>query len=135
MKRILITFAAAAMAAPLAAQETSATAPVLTEGERELAELLDGRIAGEPERCVRTFPNYPMRTIHRTALVFERGDTLWVNRTRDPDDIDDQDSLVIRKFRATQLCRLDQVTTIDRYNQFYTGNLFLTDFVPYRRVD
>ena len=41
--------------------------------------------------------------------------------------------MTIRKFSASQLCRLDQVTTHSRTGNFYTGNIMLQDFVPYRR--
>ena len=59
-----------------------------------------------------------------------------MNRTRAPQTLDNDDVLVIRKFGSgSRLCRLDQVSTRDRFNGFYTGNIFLTDFVPYRRVE
>ena len=103
-------------------------------GEEKLAKLLKGRVAGEPESCIRTFPHTRLTVIDGTALVYKQGSTLWVNRTRYPSDIDDDDALVSRQFGA-QLCRTDIVTTIDRNAQFYTGNIFLGDFVPYRRPD
>jgi hypothetical protein len=101
-------------------------------GEAKLAKLLDGRVAGEPESCIRTFPHTDLTVIDGTALVYKQGRTLWVNRTHEPRDIDDNDALVSRQFGA-QLCRTDIVTTIDRNAGFYTGNIFLSDFVPYRR--
>lgn len=116
-----------------------ATAPSLAQerprGEEKLAKMLEGRVAGEPQRCIRTLPSRSLTIIDDTAIVYEDSRTVYVNRTRNPESLDDDDTLVIRKFRALQLCRLDTVTTIDRYSQFYTGNVFLTDFVPYRLPD
>ena len=71
--------------------------------------------------------------IDGTALVYGRGRTIYVNVTRDPDDIDDDDILVSRRY-GSQICKMDIVTTIDRFSGFYSGKDFLEDFVPYTRV-
>jgi hypothetical protein len=109
--------------------------PRLT-GEAELAQMLQGRVAGAPVECITTYGSgNDMRVIDRTALVFGRGNTIYVNRTQDPRSVDDNDVLVIRKFGSgSQLCRTDIITTLDRGSRMYSGNVFLTRFVPYRRV-
>ena len=119
--------ACALVAVPAAAERKS--------GEEKLAELIDGRVAGEPQGCINTFNSRPLTVIDDTAIVYRSGDTVYVNRTRAPETLDDDDVLVIRKFGSgSRLCRLDQITTRDRLSGFYSGNVFLTDFVPYRRV-
>lgn len=124
---------AAALAIALVA--SPAEAKKKKSGEEELAELLEGRVAGEPQRCIRRHVSNRMRTIDGTAFVYGRGDTIYVQRTKHPEDIDDDDVLVTRKFGSSDLCRLDQVTKIDRFNGFYAGNVFFEDFVPYTRVE
>ncbi len=124
---------AAALAIALVA--SPAEAKKKKSGEEELAELLEGRVAGEPQRCIRRHVSNRMRTIDGTAFVYGRGDTIYVQRTKHPEDIDDDDVLVTRKFGSSDLCRLDQVTKIDRVNGFYAGNVFFEDFVPYTRVE
>ena len=120
--------ACALVAVPASAERKS--------GEEKLAELIDGRVAGEPQSCINTFNSRPLTVIDDTAIVYRSGDTVYVNRTRAPQTLDNDDVLVIRKFGSgSRLCRLDQVSTRDRFNGFYTGNIFLTDFVPYRRVE
>ena len=104
----------------------------ISRGEAKLAKMLEGRVAGEPERCIRTTPSRGLTKIDDTALVYKSGDTIWVNRTRTPHAIDDNDYLVIRKFSGTQLCRSDQITTYSRAGNFFSGVIFLDDFVPYR---
>lgn len=101
-------------------------------GEERLAKMLEGRVAGEPESCISTFPSPQLTVIDGTALVYKRGNTLWVNRTDHPHAIDDDDALVTRQF-GTRLCNTDIVTTVDRNAMFYTGNIFLSEFVPYRK--
>jgi hypothetical protein len=125
---------------PLAAQDapdedvTATVHPVATKGEARLAKLLEGRVAGEPVRCIRTLPSQRFQTIDRTAYVYGSGNTIYVQRTRDPEAIDDNDALVSRRFNASELCRLDVMTTIDPFLGFFTGAVFFEDFVPYTRV-
>ena len=133
LKRLTLATAALGLAAApsVHADETAE----LTRGEAKLAKLLDGRVAGEPERCIRTIGSRNLRTIDNTALVYESGDTIWVNYTKTPQSLDSSDYLVIERFSGTSLCRTDRVTTRDRLGNFFSGVVFLDDFVPYRKVD
>lgn len=132
---------AAAPLTPLAADtpqgdvETTAEAPeALTKGEKRLARMLEGRVAGEPRSCIQTLPTQRSVTIDGTAYVYGSGRTIWVQRTKDPERIDDRDALVIIRYGGTQLCRNDQMTTIDPLTGIFTGVVFFEDFVPYTRV-
>lgn len=107
----------------------------MTKGEEKLARLLEGRVAGEPRDCINDFRSTRMQTIDETAYVYGRGKTIYVQRTRDPGDIDRDDVLVIRRFGSTQLCRLDFITTVDRFSGFFTGGVQFDQFVPYTRVE
>lgn len=101
-------------------------------GEQELAELLEGRVAGEPMQCIPTFrSNDSLSIIDGTAIVYKDGRTVYVNRTAHPETLDWNDVLVINRFTGSQLCKLDRVTTVDRGAGFFSGVVFLTDFVPY----
>ena len=101
-------------------------------GEAKLAKMLEGRVAGEPESCIQTFPGGNLTVVDGAALVYKRGRTLWVNVPADPASLDDRDALLTR-VHGTQLCRTDIVTTFDPSGGFYTGNIFLGEFVPYRK--
>ncbi len=114
------------LAVPTAAQERP-------RGEAKLAQMLEGRVAGEPQQCIRMLGSDNLTTIDGTALVAKRGDTIWVNRTANPQSLNDNDYLVIHKFSSSQLCRLDQITTAHRTGNFFSGVIFLEEFVPYRR--
>ena len=117
-------------------EEELETSVEMTKGEKRLAKMLEGRVAGEPQTCIRTLPSERSVTFDKTAYVYGRGDTIYVQRTRNPDKIDDRDTLVIQRFgNATQLCRHDIVTTIDPFIGFMTGVVLFDDFVPYTRVD
>lgn len=109
-------------------------APTPTKGEQRLAKLLAGRVAGEPVRCIRAFRNVPMQTIDRTAYVYGSGDTIWVQRTRNPQQIDDRDYLQVIRRDSTQLCREDQTVQVEPFSGMLSGAVFFEDFVPYTRV-
>lgn len=104
-------------------------------GEEQLAKMLAGRTAGAPVDCIRTLPNTNMTVIDGTAIVIRRGSTLYVNRTQDPTSLDDDDGLLLKRFGdGGQLCSIDTMTTFDRVSHFYTGNVFLAEFVPYTKA-
>ena len=131
MKRI---FLSAALAAGVMAALPVGASEARDEGQAELARLLDGRVAGEPQSCVRTMPSTQLRIIEGTAIVVGRGNTIYVNVPRHPDSLDEDDAMKIRR-TSSQLCRTDIVTTFDRTGGIYTGNIFLGDFVPYKKTD
>jgi len=121
---------------PLTLMATSASASPRPTGEEQLAKMIAGRIAGQPVECIRTYPSSSdMTVIDRTAIVFRRGSTLYVNRTRDPSSLDDREGLFIRKFgNGADLCRTETVTTFNPNGHYYTGNIFLSEFVPYTKA-
>ena len=125
---------AAAQAEPAPDVEANAEAAPQSKGEKRLAKLLEGRVAGEPLSCIRSNPRQRMQTIDRTAYIYGSGSTIYVQRTRSPDQIDDNDALVINRFDASSLCRVDMATTIDPVTGIFTGAVFFDDFVPYTRV-
>jgi hypothetical protein len=131
---VALPAAAQEQGAPDVQTETEAASAPMTKGEKRLAKLLEGRVAGEPVRCIRSLPTQRMQTIDGTAYVYGSGETVYVQRTRDPSAIDDDDALVTTRFNASELCRFDMTTTVDRQLGFFTGAVFFEDFVPYTRV-
>jgi hypothetical protein len=131
MNRIALSLAAIA---GLALAAGPSVAGERLTGEQRLAKVLQGRVAGTPRSCINTFTNRDSRVIDGTAVVYGRGRTVWVNVPRNAEDLDDSDAMVIR-MHGSQLCRQDIVTTVDTASGFYTGNVFLGDFVPYTRVN
>lgn len=128
---------AAAMAfgaTPALAEESEDETAEMTKGEKRLAELLEGRVAGEPLSCINDFRNSNLTVIDDTAYVYGRGRTIYVQRTSNPESIDDGDILVSRRFGG-RLCRQNLVHTVDRFGGFFRGAVFFEDFVPYTRIE
>lgn len=132
----LALLAGAPVAASAADEEGDVQAETaVSKGEQRLAKMLEGRVAGEPQNCIRALPTQQMTTIEGTAYVYGRGNTIYVQRTRTPEAIDRSDTLVVQRFNGSQLCRQDVATTVDPVLGFFTGVVQFDDFVPYTRID
>ena len=119
--------AAAVAAAPAAAREK-------LEPEAELAKLLEGRVAGEPQKCIPLSTTRSSQIIDKTAIVYKVGSTYWVNRPKGgAESLDDDDILVLRT-TGSQLCSIDTLELHDRTSRMYSGFVSLGEFVPYRRA-
>ncbi len=128
MRTVALALAAAALLAGPASQ-----AKERLTGEQQLAKLLEGRVAGEPVSCIPLHRTSNTRIIDRTAIVYDSGRTIYVNRPRHPGSLDSDDVMVTR-LHSSQLCRLDTVRLHDRSGFWYSGFVGLEDFVPYTRV-
>ena len=102
--------------------------------EEKLAKLLDGRVAGEPQDCIFLPSIRGSRIIDRTAIVYDAGRTLWVNRPRSGAESLDNDDILVTNLHGSSLCSIDIVHLQDRYSNFYSGFVGLGEFVPYRKV-
>lgn len=118
---------AAVAAAPGASAAKEKLAP-----DAQLAKLLEGRVAGEPQNCIPIANANSSQVIDKTAIVYRVGSTLWVNRPKGAESLDDDDILVT-KLTGSQLCRIDTVQLRDRSSRMFSGFVSLNEFVPYRR--
>jgi hypothetical protein len=127
--RILLTAAALAL---LASSGAAIAGDKLT-GEQKLAKLIDGRVAGKPVSCIPQHLLRDSQVIARTAIVYNSGRRIYVNRTRDPHSLDG-DQILVTKTSTGQLCNIDKIDLIDRGSRSWDGFVVLGDFVPYDRV-
>lgn len=128
MKTLATILAGAALA--LTASAAGARRP---SGEETLARLLEGRVPGQPVRCINVFRSNQLRVIDRVGVVYDAGSTIYLARARDPESLRDDDVLVTSRF-GSDLCRDDQMHTVERYSGALKSVVFLDDFVPYKRA-
>ena len=128
MRTPLLAFTALVTAALPAAASAERRTP-----EAQLARAIEGRVAGEPTRCLRNMRGTSSRIIDGTAIVYEAGGTVWVNRPSGASSLDQWDVLVTRQF-GNELCSGDPVRLYDSSSGTDTGLVLLGDFVPYRRA-
>ena len=113
--------------APAVAADRAATP------EAALAKALDGRVAGAPVNCINLHDIQSSRIFDRTAILYDTGTRLYLNRPRiGADSLDDDDILLTKTF-GSQLCSLDTVHLISRSGHFEHGFVGLGEFVPYAR--
>ena len=116
----------------LLAAAPAGAAPRL-DPEQRLAQAIEGRVAGEPVSCVNLRNIRSSRIIDRTAIIYDAGGTLYVNRPRaGRESLDQWDVMVTRPFNS-QLCSIDVVNLYDAGFHIQTGSVFLGEFVPYRK--
>ena len=127
---------ALAMASLVVAAASAADAPPQTanaKGEADLAKMLKDRVPGKPVNCISILDSQNSTVIDHTAIVYDAGGTLYVNRPSNADQLDSNDIMVTRT-SIDQLCRLDIVRLVDRGSHMMSGFVDLQDFVPYTRV-
>ena len=128
MRKFLLLLAGSALLASVPAQ----AAP--RDPEVELARAIEGRVAGEPVDCIDLHRVRGTQIITDTAIVYDAGSTIYVNRPRSgADSLDRWDTLVTRLY-SNRLCSIDTVRLYDTTSHMTTGVVFLGEFVPYRRV-
>ena len=102
--------------------------------EAELAQAVAGRVAGEPVDCIDMHRVRSSHIIPGTAIVYDAGSVIYVNRPRGGAESMDQWDIMVNRLWSSQLCSIDTVQLIDQGSHMYSGSVFLGEFVPYRRV-
>jgi hypothetical protein len=130
MKTLATLLAGAALAL---AGTTSASAGNAEENEAKLARMLEGRTAGEPVNCISALRSNRIEVIEHVGIVYDAGSTIYVARPTDARQLGRNDIVVIDRFGG-QLCTSDVIRTVDRYQGYTTGAVFLEEFVPYTKA-
>jgi len=134
LKMFALIAGGAALALTAGAASAGPVPSYREQGEARLARMLEGRTAGEPVSCISTMSPNGLEVIDGVALVYKAGKTIWVARPVDPAMLGRNDALVMDRFSASRLCVQEQIHTIDRYDHYHTGVVFLQDFVPYTKA-
>lgn len=102
--------------------------------EAELARAIAGRVAGPPVDCIDLHRVTSSHIIPGTAIVYDAGGVVYVNRPRAGAESMDQWDIMVNRLYSSSLCSIDTVQLIDQGSRMYSGTVFLGEFVPYRRV-
>ncbi len=94
-----------------------------------LLDVLDGRTAGTPQRCIAVPSGGPM--IVGDALLYREGRRLWVNRPVGGCTSLGDDVITITEVQGGQLCRNDRFRTVQRGGGIPGPYCRFDDFVPY----
>lgn len=134
MMKTASTIAAALAAGSLLLAGAAADAKPRLTPEQQLEKTLEGRVAGEPVSCIYLPRVTNTRIYDKTAIVYDAGSTVWVNRpVSGASTLDDNDIMLTTPW-GSQLCNVDIVRMIDRTAGFWRGSVGLGQFVPYTKV-
>lgn len=111
----------------------AATGAGLSRGEADLSAELAGRTAGEPRDCVSTSPGVNLVPRGRQTLVYEVGDTIWVNRLGAQCPGLEEMSQLIIEAQGSQYCRGDHIRARNAGESIPGPICILGSFTPYRR--
>ncbi len=103
--------------------------------QAQMEHALEGRVAGKPVDCISLHQVRSSRIIDDTAILYDTGNTIYVNRPRGGAEGLDQWDVLVTKSYSDRLCSIDTVSLYDSASHFTTGFVFLGEFVPYRKVD
>jgi len=122
-----------ALTAGLLGLAVAGAAPLST-GEARLAQALHGRTAGKPLHCLNLRYARSSRVIDGTAVIFESGRTLYVNRPLSGAESLSQSNALLIKSLTGEICRGEGVRLFDNGSRIDAGVIFLGEFVPYRKA-
>ncbi len=102
--------------------------------EAKLAKALEGRVAGEPVRCLSLHQIRSTRIIDGTAILYDAGRTVYVNKPASGASSLRDGKVMVTKTIASQLCSIDTVKLYDTGSRMPSGWVGLGEFVPYTKV-
>ena len=112
----------------------AADAAPRTDPQARLARALEGRTAGEPVNCISLRRIRSSQIIEKTAILYDAGGTIYVNRPRGGAESLDRHDVLVTKTQSSQLCSIDTVDLYDSASRMFRGVVFLDQFIPYRRT-
>lgn len=124
----------AALAALALTASSAAPARERLQGEALVDKLVAGRVAGAPVDCIQLYNVRSTTVVDRTAILYDTGSVIYVNRPRGGAESLDDDDILVTELHSSQLCSIDVVHLQERTSFMMTGFVSLGDFVPYRKV-
>jgi hypothetical protein len=103
--------------------------------QRQLDELLAGKVAGPPMSCLPSYRSNDMVVIDEHTIAFRDGSsrTYVANMRGGCSGLGGTNTLVTRTYGNAELCRGDIGQVVDLMNHFTVGSCVFGDFVPYTR--
>jgi hypothetical protein len=129
-----LRFAGSALGIALLVTMSGATAKPRLSAEEQLAKATEGRVAGEPVKCIRQQQIRSTQIIDRTAIVYRMTNgTVYVNRPESGAGFLTWDDILLTDTHSPSLCDVDFVELLDHNNRTTTGSVGLGVFVPYTK--
>lgn len=103
---------------------------------KELAEALEGRVAGPPQRCISNFPNTQVQVVDDWTILYDEGSTIYVQNPRGgcPGIARGSRTLVARQVGTSQMCDGDINQAVDLQSGIGGAPCVFGPFVPYTKA-
>ena len=136
--RIILPFLAAGLAAgcmsgPPSERAQAAAAERDAEYSAELADALEGRVAGRPVSCINQRDIRSSKNIGERTILYDTGSVIYRNDPPGGCEGPGLGKTLITRTPSTQLCRGDIARVVDLSIPTEYGSCSYSDFVPYRR--
>lgn len=134
VRAAVIAMAAAALGScSMAAMQPTRSA----DGQREFAQLIAGKVAGAPVRCLPRYDQDDMSVIDDSTIAYRQGSrSVFINHMEGgcPGLGRGSTALLTRSFGSSETCRGDIAQVIDTGNHMIVGSCVFGDFIPYSTV-
>ncbi|MET0240446.1 MAG: hypothetical protein ABW184_11180 [Sphingobium sp.] len=132
-KMIMAVIASAGILAATSAPAANHDKERNAKYEAALAKAIEGRVAGKPVDCIQLRDIRSSRIIDDTAIVYDVGRTVYVNRPTSGATFLDSSDILVTDTRSSQLCSIDIVRLLDGSSRMMRGSVGLGKFVPYTK--
>ena len=99
--------------------------------ERDLAEALEGRVAGKPQDCVSTMGLGGPQVIDANTLLYREGGRVWRNDLPSSCPSLDRFSIIVAELHGSQICRNDMFRPVDPGSRIPGPHCRFGQFTPY----
>lgn len=107
--------------------------PLSERDQRRMANLLDGKVPGDPQPCITTRPTTQSSIIGNRAILYRQGAVVYRNDLDGMCPTLNSDSvLVSQRYGSSQLCSGEVVQVRDPHSGASFGSCVLGEFTPYR---
>lgn len=107
--------------------------PRTERAQTRLTRALEGKVAGEPQRCLPPYGRNELEVIDRNTLLYKSGRNLVYRN--DPEGGCgglDQTRTIVTTSHNGQTCRGDIIRIVDQVSGSFVGSCAFSDFIPYR---
>lgn len=110
-------------------------APRSERAQTRLTRALEGKVAGEPRRCLPRYRSVDQEIVDRNTILYRQGRDLVFRN--DPvggcNGLDRTRTLLITPVNGGEYCSGDIVRILDQQTGLNVGSCAFSDFVPYHR--
>ncbi len=126
-----------ALAAAVAGCTYAPPQPALVDpmGQERLSQLLAGKAAGPPQRCIPRYQAENLQAVDARTLAFRDGSRVYLNRVEGAcSGLGVGYTLVMKPFGFGGPCRGDVAHVVEPSSGMIAGSCILGDFIPYTPI-